>query len=170
MNQKNGLNVLIGLLILFLNKQQYVEKNPKRIFIIIFSFLIKIRPTKRKTMDRSNDHKRTKSSLTLEEKFKQIDRTKFDVFEYGKQLLHLISDENNKSLPTFEQLQLLEYNIFRFYWTSNQEKTWSQILDILSDIFENEPSENFRNSYSKILLEMNINEQKEIERLLQITL
>jgi hypothetical protein len=121
-------------------------------------------------MDRSNDYERTKSSLTLEEKFKQIDRTKFDVFEYGKQLLHLISDENNKSLPTFEQLQLLEYNIFRFYWTSNQEKTWSQILDILSDIFENEPSENFRNSYSKILLEMNINEQKEIERLLQITL
>jgi len=121
-------------------------------------------------MDVSTDHKRTKTSLTLEEKFKQIDRTKFDVLEYATQLFHLILDENNGNLPTFEQLQLLEYNIFRFYWTSNQEKTWSEILDILSHIFKNELNENFRHSYLKNLLEINKMNQKEIERLLQITL
>jgi hypothetical protein len=120
-------------------------------------------------MDISTDHKPTEISLTLEEKFKQIDRTKFDVLEYGQQLLHLISNENNKNLPTLEQLQLIEHNIFRFYWTPNQQKTWSQILDIINHIFENEFHENFRHFYYKNLLEMNKNEQKEIERLLQIT-
>lgn len=121
-------------------------------------------------MDVSTDHKRTKTSLTLEEKFKEIDRTKFDVLEYATQLLHLISDENNRNLPTFEQLQLLKYNIFRYYWTSNQDKTWSEILDILNHIFKNESNENFRHSYLKNLLEINKINQQEIERLLQITL
>jgi len=121
-------------------------------------------------MDVSTDHKRTKTSLTLEEKFKEIDRTKFDVLEYATQLLHLISDDNNRNLPTFEQLQLLKYNIFRYYWTSNQDKTWSEILDILSHIFKNESNENFRHSYLKNLLEINKINQQEIEQLLQITL
>jgi len=155
-----------------LNDNNESEKWSQCIDWAIDSFLetTKVRPSKRKTMDVSTDHKRTKTSLTLEEKFKQIDRTKFDVLEYATQLLHLISDENNRNLPTFEQLQLLEYNIFRFYWTTNPVKTWSEILDILSHTFKNESNENFRHSYLKNLLEMNQMNQKEIERLLQITL
>jgi hypothetical protein len=135
-------------------------------------FSLKIRPSKRKTMDLSTDHKRTTTttSLTLEEKFKQIDRTKFDVLEYSTKLLHLILDENNKNLPTLEQLQLLENNILRFYWTLDQQKTWSQILDIIKNVFMNDSNDNFRHSYAKQLLEMNTNDQIEIERLLQITL
>ena len=121
-------------------------------------------------MDVSTDHKQIKTSLTLQEKFKQIDRTKFDVLEYATKLLHLISDENNKTLPTLEQLQLLQHNIIRFYWTLNQQTTWSQILDMIKNVFMNESNDNFRHAYSKQLLEMNKNDQIEIERLLQITL
>jgi hypothetical protein len=128
----------------------------------------KVRPSKRKTMDVSTDDKPSKTVLTLEEKFSQIDRTKFDVLEYATQLLHLIADENKKTLPTLEQLQLIEHYIFRYYWTNNQEKTWTQILEIISHVFENESNENFRQIYCQNLLEMNQNEQEEIERLFQI--
>ncbi len=130
--------------------------------------LLKIRPSKRKTSDGSTDHKRTKSSLTLEEKIKQIDRSKFDIFEYATQLLHLISDENNQNLPTFEQLQLIQGNIDRYYWTPPEENNWCQILDIINNIFVNESTENFRQNYAKQLLEINKDKQLEIERLLQI--
>ncbi len=117
-------------------------------------------------MDVSTDHKRTKTSLTFEEKIKQIDRAKFDIFEYATELLHLISNENNQTLPTLEQLQLLENKIFRFYWTSDQQKTWSEILDLIKKVFQDVSNE----IYLKNLLENNPNDQKEIERLLQIIL
>jgi hypothetical protein len=130
----------------------------------------KVRPSKRKTMEVPSDHKRTKSSLTLQDKFKEIDRTKFNVSEYATKLIDLISDENKKNLPTFEQLQLLERIIFRFYWTSDQQKTWSQILDIIKNVFTIELKDNFRHFYAKQLLETNKDDQVEIQRLLQVVL
>ncbi|CAF3832396.1 unnamed protein product, partial [Adineta steineri] len=138
----------------------------------IDSFLetTKSRPSKRKTIEGSTNHKRVKTPLTLQERFKQIDRTKFDVFEYAAKLLQHISNENNNDLPTLEQLKLLESYIMRFYWTSDPQKTWSQILDIISNIFIKESNNDFRQFYSKKLLEMNKDDQVEIDRLLQITL
>ncbi|UJR15816.1 hypothetical protein I4U23_002745 [Adineta vaga] len=129
----------------------------------------KIRPSKRKTVDISMDHKRSKPSLTLQEKLKQIDRTKFNVYEYAMELIQHISDENNQSLPTFEQLQMLESNVIRFYWTPDQEITWSQILDSIRNAFLMESNDDFRQLYSKKLVENNPDNQIEIERLLQIT-
>ena len=134
------------------------------------SSIPKIRPSKRKTMEIPMDHKRIKNSLTLQEKFKQIDRTKFDVLEYATKLIHLIAEENNQNLPTLQQLQLLERILFRFYWTPNQQKTWLQILDIIENVFTIESKDNSRLFYSKQLLETNKNDQIEIERLLQIVL
>lgn len=146
-----------------------IKVNTKNKYFKLFFFFVKVRPSKRKTMEVTTDHKRTKTSLTFDEKVKKIDRTKFDVLEYANQLLHLISNENNQNLPTFEQLQLLKYNIFHFYWTPNDENTWSQILDNLHHIFQNESNENFRQTYFENLLEIDRNNQQEIEQLLQIT-
>ncbi|CAF0911610.1 unnamed protein product [Rotaria sordida] len=155
-----------------INKKNEAEKWSQCIDWAIDSFLekTKTRPSKRKTKDISMDYKRTKTLLTFEEKYKQLDRTKYNVLEYATQFLHLISDENNKNLPTLKQLQLLEHDIFHFYWTSNKQKTWSDIIDIISKIFLNELNDNFLYIYSKDLLEMNNNDQYEIERLLQIKL
>jgi hypothetical protein len=136
----------------------------------VFFLSIKARPSKRKTMDTSTDHIPTKTLLTFQEKIRQIDRIKYNVLEYATTFLHIISDENNKTLPTLEQLQLLEHNILRYYWTLNQQKTWSQILDIIKNVFMNESMDDFHQSYSKQLLEMHMNDQIEIERLLQITI
>jgi hypothetical protein len=119
-------------------------------------------------MDVSTDSKQSKTTLTLNDKIKQIDRTKFDVFEYVTQLLHLIADENKKNLPTLEQLQLIETFVFRYYWTVNQDQTWTKIFEMISHVFNNELNENFRQIYYQNLLDVNKNEQKEIERLFQI--
>ena len=119
-------------------------------------------------MDVSTDSKQSKTVLTLDDKIKQIDRTKFDVFEYATQLLHLIADENKQNLPTFEQLQLIETYVFRYYWTINQDQTWTKILEMINQVFNNEFTENFRQIYYQNLLEVNQNEQKELERLFQI--
>ena len=116
-------------------------------------------------MDGSTDHKRPKTSLTLEEKTKQIDRTKFNVLEYATQLLHLISEENKKNLPSLEQLQLIEQLLFRYYWTINPDQTWSQVLDMISQVFEND---SFRQNYYENLVELHPKDQTEIERLFQI--
>lgn len=117
-------------------------------------------------MDVSTDHKRSKSSLTLEEKIHQIDRTKFDVIAYAREVLRLISETNKKTLPTFEQLQCLEQRTFRYYWTKSSEQTWSTILDLIPEIFQNDLQ---RQIYRQHLLESNPHEEKEIERLLPIT-
>ncbi|CAF1507076.1 unnamed protein product, partial [Adineta steineri] len=155
-----------------LNSNDELEKWSQCIDWAIDSFLetTKSRPSKRKTIEGSTNHKRVKTPLTLQERFKQIDRTKFDVFEYATKLLQHISNENNNDLPTLEQLKLLESYIMRFYWTSDQQKIWSQILDIISNIFIKESRNDFRQFYSKKLLEMNKDDQIEIDRLLQITL
>ncbi|CAF1374597.1 unnamed protein product [Adineta steineri] len=155
-----------------LNSNDELEKWSQCIDWAIDSFLesTKSRPSKRKTIEGSTNHKRVKTPLTLQERFKQIDRTKFDVFEYATKLLQHISNENNNDLPTLEQLKLFESYIMRFYWTSDQQKTWSQILDIISNIFIKESYNDFRQFYSKKLLEMNKDDQIEIDRLLQITL
>ncbi|CAF3370830.1 unnamed protein product [Rotaria sp. Silwood1] len=152
------------------NKKNELEKWSQCIDWAIDSFLdtTKTCPSKRKTKDISTNHKRTKTSLTFEEKCKQLDRTKYNILEYATQFLHLISDENNKNLPTLKQLQLLEHDVFHFYWISNQQKTWSDIIDIVSQVFLNELKDNFRHFYSQQLLKTNENNQNEIERLLQI--
>ena len=119
-------------------------------------------------MEVSTDHKRAKPSITLEEKLKQIDRTKFNVYEFATELLQHISDENSQTLPTFEQLRILESSVIRFYWTPDQDETWYQILDLLTKIFLQESNDNFRQTYSKNLIELNPTHQIEIEHLLQI--
>lgn len=121
-------------------------------------------------MDVSSDPKRSKSSLTLDEKINQIDRTKFDVFEYAREVLRLINETNKKILPTFEQLQSLEHRIIRYYWTKEPEQTWSKILDLINDLFGNDIQGNFRQIYRQNLLQINSNEEKEIERLLPMTI
>ena len=126
----------------------------------------KIRPSKRKTMDGSSDHKRSKTSLTLDEKINQIDRTKFDVFDYAREVLRLINETNKKTLPTFEQLQSFEHRIVRYYWTKDSEQTWSKILDFLDD----HTQDDFRQIYRENLLQTHSNEEKEIERLLPMTI
>ena len=92
-------------------------------------------------MDISTDQKRSKSSLTLEEKIHQIDRTKFDVIEYAREVLRLISDTNKKTRPTIEQLQSLEQRTCRYYWTKYPEQTWSTILNLIPEIFQNDVPE-----------------------------
>ena len=120
-------------------------------------------------MSGSTDHKRTKSSLTLPEKVQEVDRTKFNVFEYAGELLRLISMENGKTVPSLEQLQLVESSVMRYYWTPDQQKAWCRVLDTISDIFESEAQDNqFRQWYSKRLLAANETSQTEIDRLLQI--
>jgi negative regulator of sigma E activity len=116
------------------------------------------------------DHRQTKISLTFDEQIKEIDRTQFDMIEYGTEFIHLIHNENNKSLPTLKQLQLLECTLLRFYWTFNQRKTWSQILDIIGSVFAIDPKDDFRHVYCKQLIETNKDDLIEIERLLQLTL
>lgn len=119
-------------------------------------------------MEVSTDHKRSKSTLTLDEKIKQIDRTKFDALEYAAELLRLIFDVNKKTLPNFEQLQLIEHRTFRYYWVRDREKAWADVLKIISDVCRSQSNGNFRQTYCQTLLQTNQNEQKEIERLLQI--
>ena len=117
----------------------------------------------------ASDPKPAKVPLTFDEKCQRIDRTKFDVFEYASELLQLIATENDKRLPTLEQLQMLERCISRFYWTANPQQTWSQILDAISSMFPHECQDHhFRLFYSKRLLEANEQAQVDIDRLLQI--
>lgn len=108
--------------------------------------------------------------MSFEEKCKSIDRSKCNVLEYATQLINFISDENDRNLPTLQQLQALEHDVFYYYWTPNQEKTWTDILDTISRVFPYESNENSRELYSKKLLEMNVSDQSEIERLLQMKL
>lgn len=130
----------------------------------------KVRPSKRKTMEPSVDQKRSKTTLTFEEQYQQIDRTKCDVLEYATELLELIFQRNQKRLPTLEQLQLVERLVGRYYWTSNAQQTWSNILEKISSIY-NYPSngEPFRSFYSKRLREFDEHHANEIDRLLQMS-
>jgi len=125
-----------------------------------------VRPSKRKTTDvPTNDDKRRKSSLTLEEKLHQIDRTKFDVFEYATQYLQLVFDENPQTYPTFEQLLALESCIQRYYWTNDFNQTWKQILETIQQIYQNVSTEKNLKDY---LIETHPEQEIEINRLLQI--
>lgn len=117
-------------------------------------------------MDVSNDDKRGRSSLTLEEKLHQIDRTKFDVFEYATQYLQLLFDENPQTYPTLEQLRTLETCIKRYYWTNDFVQTWKQILDNIQHIYQNLSSEKDLRDF---LIENHPEQDIEIDRLLQIT-
>ena len=121
-------------------------------------------------MEPSVDQKRSKTTLTFEEQYQQIDRTKFDVLEYATELLQLIFQRNQKALPTFEQLQLLERLVGRYYWTSNAQQTWSNILEKISSIFDHPSNdEPFRSFYSKRLRESHEHRASEIDRLLQMS-
>jgi hypothetical protein len=114
--------------------------------------------------------KRSKTRLTLEDQCQKIDRTTCNVFEYANELFRLIAEENRQALPNLEQLQFVERLVHRFYWTSNPQQVWSDIIDKIDDMFIHTTTDNdFRRYYFKYLFDNNENNSNEIERLLQMT-
>ena len=116
------------------------------------------------------DQKRSKTTLTFEEQYQKIDRTKCDLLDYANELLQLIFNANHKVLPTLDQLQLLERLVGRYYWIDNARQTWSKILEMIRTIFNPPVSEgSFRLFYSKRLRESDEQRANEIDRLLQLS-
>ena len=128
------------------------------------------RSSKRKTLDTSNEQKRIKNpTVTIDVKWQEIDRTKCDVYQYAQQLLEIFFQHYQNTLPNLDQLKQIQHLITRFYWTSNGQETWSQVLEIIERCSTRENQDiPFRSFYSAYLLEDNAHAQQDIDRLLQI--
>lgn len=117
----------------------------------------------------TRNSKRKTFSKNFQEKFRQIDRSKCDVFDYANEILKIIRENKQKNLPNFDQLQFVQRSILRFYWTDDFSQTWSKVLQLIEHNFPvQHQQKSFRNFYRNYLLETNQNNSQDIDQILQI--